>query len=109
MSTRKVLWEELRRTEFEQFVKKDAIVIIPVASIEQHGEHLPVNTDSHACFMIAKKAAEAINDFPVLVTPAIWTGYSPMHMSYPGSITLKFETLVRLLTDVAVSIHTQGF
>lgn len=106
---KKVLWQELRRTEFEKAVKADAIVIIPVASTEQHGNHLPVNTDANCCFTIAQRAAEAIDEFPVLVLPTIWTGYSPHHMAYPGTITLKYHTFVELLTQIAVSIHAHGF
>ncbi len=106
---KKVLWETLRRSEFERAVKEDAIVIIPVASIEQHGNHLPVNTDTNCCFTIAQRTAQAIDEFPVLVLPPIWTGYSPHHMSHPGSITLKYHTFVELLTQVAVSVHAHGF
>ena len=106
---KKVLWQELRRTEFEQAVKADAIVIIPVAATEQHGEHLPVNTDASACFTIDQGSAQAIEEFPVLVLPVIWTGYSPHHMTYPGTITLKYHTFVELLTEVAVSVYAQGF
>lgn len=104
-----VLWQELRRTEFEQAVKDDAIVIIPIASTEQHGEHLPVNTDASACFTIAQRAAQAIDEFPVLVLPLIWTGYSPQHMAYLGTITLKYHTFVELVTQIAVSVYAQGF
>jgi len=106
---KKVLWETLRRSEFERAVKEDAIVIIPVASIEQHGNHLPINTDTNCCFTIAQRAAQAIDEFPVLVLPPIWTGYSPHHMPHPGSITLKYHTFVELLTQVAVSVHAHGF
>ncbi len=106
---KKVLWQELRRTEFERAVKDDAVVIIPVASIEQHGEHLPVNTDANECFTIAQRAAQAIDEFTVLVLPVIWTGYSPMHMTYQGAITLKYHTLVELLTEVAVAVAAHGF
>ena len=107
---KKVLWQELRRTEFENAVKGDAVVIIPVASTEQHGHHLPVNTDANCCFTIAVRAAEAVGDeFPVLVLPAIWTGYSPHHMAYPGSITLKYHTFVEVLSQIAASVHAHGF
>ena len=106
---KKVLWQELRRTEFEDAVKADAVVIIPVASTEQHGQHLPINTDANCCFTIAVRAADAIEEFPVLVLPTIWTGYSPHHMPHPGTITLKYHTFVELLTQVAASIHAHGF
>jgi creatinine amidohydrolase len=68
---KKVLWEEMRRADFEQAIENDAVVIIPIGSTEQHGDHLPVNTDSNACFAIAKLAAEVAEDFPVLVLPPI--------------------------------------
>jgi len=106
---KKVLWQELRRTEFENAVKGDAVVIIPVASTEQHGHHLPVNTDANCCFTIALRAAEAVDEFPVLVLPTIWTGYSPHHMPHPGTITLKYHTFVEVLTQMAASVHAHGF
>jgi creatinine amidohydrolase len=106
---KEVLWEKLRRPEIENAAKDGGIVIIPVASMEQHGNHLPVNTDTNCCFEIAKRAAQAIDDFPVLVLPPIWTGYSPHHMTYPGSVTLKYHTFVELLTQVGTSVHAHGF
>lgn len=106
---REVLWERLRRTEIEQAARAGAVVIIPIASLEQHANHLPVNTDSNTVSTIARRAAEAVQDFPVLVLPTIWTGYSPHHMAYPGSVTLKYHTLVDVLTQVASSVHAHGF
>jgi len=106
---KKVLWQELRRPEFEQAVNADAIVIIPVGSTEQHGNHLPVNTDANCCCAIAQHAAQAMDEFPVLVLPPVWTGYSPHHMAYPGTITLKYHTFVEVLTEVATSVHAHGF
>jgi len=106
---KKVLWEQFRRTEFDAAVKADGVVIIPVGSIEQHCNHLPINTDTNACFTIAQRAAEAVDGFPVLVLPPIWTGYSPHHMAYPGSITLKYHTFVDVLAQVATCVHAHGF
>jgi len=106
---REVLWERLRRTEIERAAKAGAVVIIPIASLEQHANHLPVNTDSNIVSTVAARAARAVQDFPVLVLPTIWTGYSPHHMAYPGSVTLKYHTFVDVLTQVASSVHTHGF
>ena len=71
----------MRRTEFEELAKANAIVIIPVGSTEQHANHLPVNTDMNCCYTIAQRAAQSINEFPVLVSPPIWMGFSPHHMA----------------------------
>ena len=106
---KKVLWQEMRRTEIEEAAKADAVVIIPVGSIEQHGNHLPVNTDINCCFSIAKSVAKIIDDFPVLVAPPIWWGFSPHHMKYPGTISFKLHTYIDVLTDVATSIAAHGF
>jgi creatinine amidohydrolase len=106
---KKVLWQELRRTEFEEAIKAGAIVIIPVASTEQHGNHLPINTDANCCFTVAQRAAEAIDEFPVLVLPLVWTGFSPHHMEHLGTITLKYDTFVEVLTQIARCVHTHGF
>jgi creatinine amidohydrolase len=104
-----ILWERLKRTEFEALAGAGTVVIIPVASIEQHGHHLPVNTDLSACFALAQKAAQAVGEFPVLVLPPVWTGYSPHHMAHPGSITLAFHTFVELLGEIAASVAAHGF
>jgi len=106
---KKILWQELCRSEFEAAVKANAVVIIPVGAIEQHGNHLPVDTDASCCFSIAQRAAQAIDEFPVLVLPVIWTGYSTQHIGYPGTITLKFNTFVEVLTQVVASVHETGF
>ncbi len=106
---KKVHWEEMRRTEIEELAKANAVVIIPVGSTEQHGNHLPVNVDISCCYAIAQRAAQSINEFPVLVLPPIWMGFSPQHMIFPGAITLKHRTFVEVLTQVAAGVHAHGF
>lgn len=106
---KKVQWEKLRRTEFEAAVSAGGAVIIPVVSVEQHANHLPINTDTNICYSIAKRSAETLDAFPVLVLPPVWMGYSPHHMQYPGSITLKYHTFAEVLSQIAVSVHTHGF
>ncbi len=105
---REVLWERLKRTDIEQASKDGALVIIPIASLEQHANHLPVNTDSNIVSTVARRAAEAV-EFPVLVLPTVWTGYSPHHMRHPGSVTLTHHTFVEVLTQIAKSVHRHGF
>ena len=102
-------WQYLRRSEFASLAQQDAVVIVPVGSIEQHGEHLPINTDASNCHSVAIRAAESIDSFPVLVLPVVWPGYSAHHMVHPGTITLSFDTFVRVLTEVGVCVHAHGF
>lgn len=110
MSDRKtVLWQEMRRTEFEEAAAAGAVVVIPMGSTEQHGRHLPVNTDLHNAQTIAVRAAQLVEEFPVIVAPPIWSGLSAHHMRFPGTITLSFQTMVGFLTDVCSSIAAHGF
>lgn len=106
---KKTRWQQLRRTEFASLAAQDAVVVIPVASIEQHGEHLPINTDASNCHSIALRAAERVEGFGMLVLPVVAPGYSPHHMPFPGTITLAFETFVRVLTEIGVCVHAHGF
>ena len=106
---RQTQWQQLRRTEFAGLVQRDAVVVIPVASIEQHGEHLPINTDASNCHSIAIRAAEEIDAFPVVVLPVVVPAYSPHHMGHPGTLSLSFDTFVRVLTETAVCVHAHGF
>jgi len=106
---KKVFWQEMRRTEFEEAAAAGAVVVIPMGSTEQHGLHLPVNTDIYNAQSIAARAAQMVEEFPVIVAPPIWSGLSPHHMRFPGTITLSFETVVNFLTDVCSSIAAHGF
>ncbi|OYR40815.1 creatinine amidohydrolase [Halorubrum sp. Ib24] len=87
-----------------------SIAVIPVGSTEQHGHHLPVATDALLADAVAHLGADRVTgDVPVLVTPPVWSGYSPHHQSFGGTITLGFETLLNMLEDVATSVLDNGF
>jgi len=106
---RRVLWQELRRPQLEEAAEASAIVIVATGSIEQHGPHLPVNTDINSAYEVAIRAARAIDEFPVLVAPPVWFGSSTHHMAFAGTISLEQDTFVRLTRDICVSIHAHGF
>jgi len=109
MPLRSVFWQKLRRPEIAAARDAGAVVLIPVGSTEQHGAHLPVDMDIVAATAVCARAAEQVTEFPVLVAPPIWSGYSPHHMENPGTITLRHETFTALLTDVVDSIMHHGF
>jgi len=103
----KILWAEMTRPELEQAAKKDTLVILPVGAIEQHGPHLPVNTDTCDAYEIAKLVAKRERD--VLVAPPVWWGYSPYHAGFAGTISLRPEVYLNLLQDVCDGILSHGF
>ena len=106
---RTVYWQKLRRTEIAAARDAGAVVLLPVGSTEQHGDHLPVDMDINTATAVCARAAEQVTEFPVLVAPPVWSGYSPHHMENPGTITLRHDTFTAVLTDMVDSIMHHGF
>ena len=102
----KVWLQEMKWEEVRDHLQKDDVVIIPVGSTEQHGTHLPLGTDSMVAIALAEDAAKEAG---ALVAPPIWFGWSPHHMAYPGTITIRPETLIELIMDVCRSLIYHGF
>lgn len=85
-------------------------LVVPVGSIEQHGHHLPVATDTILADAVAHAGAErAATDVPVLVTPPIWSGYSPHQLSFGGTLTVQHEHLLHTLEDIVGTALQNGF
>jgi creatinine amidohydrolase len=108
-SARKVLWQELWRHEFEEALTRAPVVIVPTGSVEQHGPHCPMDVDIAGPFHMAVATAQQVADFPVLVAPPIWSGFTHYNMGFPGTISLRLETYQSLLADVLRSIYANGF
>ena len=106
---KKILWQEMWRHELEEARKHSPVVIVPVGSIEQHGPHCPLDVDISIPYAIATRVAEAVDDFPVLVAPPVWWGFSHYNQGFIGTITLRLETFIELVTDICRSIYACGF
>lgn len=103
-------WAELTSPEVAAVIERDPVVIVPLGSLEQHGPHLPLATDTDIGLALAEAAAGAADGrgVPVLTTPPVWTGYSPHHMDFAGTITLEPETYLALVGDIAGSLYRHG-
>jgi creatinine amidohydrolase len=108
-SNKKVLWQEMWRHEFEAALADDPVVIVPVGSVEQHGPHCPMDVDISAPFYMAVETALQVEEFPVIVAPPVWSGFTHYNMGFPGSISLRLETFQNLLADIFRSIYANGF
>ncbi|NCB30173.1 MAG: creatininase family protein [Clostridia bacterium] len=92
--------------EAEALIKKSkGVAIIPIGSIEQHGFHLPLGTDSYVAITLAEDAAEQTG---ALLAPPVWFGWSPHHMVLPGTLTIRPEILVGLTYDIIASLKQHG-
>ncbi len=92
--------------EVEALLQKSDLVIIPVASLEQHGNHLPIGTDFingvERCKLIAQER-------DILVAPVLMAGQSPYHMGFAGTITLRAETILQVHLEAVESLIRHGF
>lgn len=103
----KVFLPEMTFAEVEDILGQVQLAIIPTGSNEGHGPHLPLMVDAATSTYVACKAAEAL--YPqILVTPCLTVGHSPQHLEFPGSITLRWETQVRVLMDYCHSLKGYG-
>lgn len=95
---------QLTRVEAGERARAGAICLVPVGSLEQHGDHLPVSTDSliaeHVCLEVARRARS-----DVFVTPALWTGFSPHHLRFGATVTLAGATFAALVRDTVESLR----
>lgn len=104
-----LLFEEHTREQLRALAP-EALVVLPVGAIEQHGPHLPVGTDRFTVEHIARAAADAASaHIPVLVAPTLPFGSSQHHLPFGGTLSLGTETYYRLLSDLCESLATCGF
>lgn len=98
--------EELSWPDAKQAVVEDKVVIIPFGSIEQHGHHLPLGTDSINLTNTANLAAEQAG---ALVAPTQVYGVSHNHIDFAGTMSLEPETLIAIIEDLIASLVHHGF
>lgn len=86
-----------------------SIVVVPIGSIEQHGHHLPVATDTILVDAAAHRGAEVADEVPITVTPPIWSGISAHHLPFGGTLSLDFNTMLQLVENVGRTALENGF
>ncbi len=105
-----IFFSELTSEKVDIISSQEALILIPIGSIEQHGRHLPLATDSIISQEVTRLIAERINnEFPVLVFPQIPFGKSTEHASRPGTMSLETEVLTNLLCNICKNLVKNGF
>lgn len=104
-----VLLAEMTREQIAERAP-EAIAVLPTASVEQHGPHLPVITDTLLCGTVAQRAAEAVGDKAnVIVAPVLCFGNSHHHRPFAGVLSLASHTFITVVTEVLEGLVLSGF
>ena len=101
-------YEELTSPEVAALDRDSTVLILPLGSVEQHGNHMPLSTDTLLAHSVALAAADRLPG-KVAVLPPPWYGFSAHHMRFAGSITLRAETLMAVAEDIVGSLVGHGF
>lgn len=106
----KRILSDMRWPEVKAMIGSGAFAVVPVGSNEQHGPHLPIETDSRLVWEVVTRALDAVGDkVRAVVSPVLWCGYSTHHLDFPGTLTLRPHTYIDVVTQVCESLVHHGF
>ncbi|HMN93902.1 MAG TPA: creatininase family protein [Hydrogenophaga sp.] len=102
-------WADLSTADFVSLDRARAIAVLPLGATEQHGPHLPLSVDTKLVDGVVAAALPHLPaDLPVLVLPTQAVGFSPEHTRFPGTLTFRAETLIRLWTEIGDGVADSG-
>jgi creatinine amidohydrolase len=97
--------EQVAMNDFARGREWNKTLILPCGSLEEHGPHLPLGTDTLHAVALARAAAQQI---PVWVAPPLYYGLCRSSSQHPGTVGIQGSTLQLLVKDVLRSFHAQG-
>lgn len=107
-------WADLTSRHFAQLAASGAmdkaVAVLPVAAIEQHGPHLPLNVDTTLVNGVVQASLGHLpQDLPVLFLPTQQVGKSNEHIRFAGTLTLSAPTLINVWMELGASVARAGF
>ncbi|MDH4123747.1 MAG: creatininase family protein [Thermoplasmata archaeon] len=97
--------KEMTREAFASKMKEDPVVILPIGCMEEHGDHLPIGTDTYEIEFVVDRISEKLN---VIVLPTINYGNCSSTYNFPGTISISFDTLRALIKEILAEIIRHG-
>ena len=91
-----------------QQADKDKVVVLPLASMEQHGHHSPLLTDTYLVTGVAERVEERIGD-AIYMLPTLWLGASDHHLDLPGTVSVPNHIYTLMIKNIVRSIAKAGF
>lgn len=95
-------WQDVRDAN------REMVVLIPTGSLEQHGPHLPLFTDSLLATAVCREVESKLQG-QVLLVPTLWLGASGHHLSFPGTLSNSFSAYMGAIQSVIESLVPHGF
>jgi creatinine amidohydrolase len=106
LATEMADWQDLTMRELQEARQRGAALIIPVGSVEEHGPHLPLGTDTFHALELARRVARG---GAALVAPPLFYGICRSTSEHPGTVSLSGDTLRALVRDLGREFYRQGF
>ena len=105
---RSFIWGELTWPEAQARLKEVDVAMLPVGAIEQHGPHLPLDTDAFDALYLAKQVAAACRDPKPFVLPLIPYGVSYHHDDFAGTLSVSNDAIATIAYDIGISAARNG-
>lgn len=111
MNTRALTrWQDLTTEAVAEHARRDPVVVLPMAAIEQHGPHLPLDTDLRIGMGLLDATAARLSDTSgVLVLPPMAIATSAEHCRFAGTLSLTPETALAVLRETGAAVARSGF
>ncbi|MBW1669996.1 MAG: creatininase family protein [Deltaproteobacteria bacterium] len=100
-----MILEKLTMPAFIEGLTKTRTIIVPFGAVEEHGQHLPLGTDTIHSYELSKETSK---HRPLFVAPPVWYGLCRSTSQHAGTITISGDTLKRLAVELATSLYNQG-
>ncbi len=100
-----MILENITMPDFQKGLTKTRTIIVPFGSVEEHGSHLPLGTDTIHVYELAKEAAGL---HPVFVAPPVWYGLCRSTCQHPGTVTLQGLTVRSLAMEICTALYSHG-
>jgi len=105
------LFRDQSWVQIKEHIEKNSLLILPIGTTEEHGPHLPVDTDARIAEAYGVRLAEAVAaEIPVLLMDTIRYGYSMQIMrQWPGTIVVRSRVFMDMVFDICRSVLDMGF
>ncbi|MBI5048418.1 MAG: creatininase family protein [Deltaproteobacteria bacterium] len=100
-----MLLENITMADFQKGLKKTKTIIIPFGTVEEHGSHLPLSTDTMQVYEVVKEVAKRVK---VFVAPPVHYGVLTSTREHPGSIGISANSLRMITRDIVKSAYSKG-